>query len=150
MITMPSSSVGDLRGRSVPCAGWSALLSTAPTRRSASSAGTESLVPAARSDSAPLCSVFIRPAASTPRSTAFTRAMPSARGVIVTCRARAARSARSRDLSGSSCWIMRCRSERSCRSPFPASDCGSSLIIVSMTPHVSGSAVASVLATVAA
>ncbi len=150
VMTMPTSIPGDLRGLFPPSSAGAALLSAASTRRSASSAGTESLAPAARRDSAPRCSTCITPAASTPRRTALTRAMPSASGVIVTCRARAARSARSRDLSGSSCWIMSCTSERSRRSPVPVSAPGSLQTSSSMLAQVAGSAAERVLASAAA
>ena len=149
-MTMPTSRPGVVRGRSdAPSSGFSPpgvpasgapLRRVASTSRSASSAGTESFAPAARRDSALRWRACITPAASIPRSTALTWAIPSASGVIVTWRDRAARSARSRDFSGSSCWISICTSERSFRSPAPVSAIGFAPTSSSRRAMVSGSA----------
>ena len=88
--------------------------------------------------------------ASSPGSTALSRAMPSASGVIVTCRALAVRSARSREPSGSSCWIIARRSEARRLRPRPCSASGASAMSRSIRAQVSGLAPSSVVATVEA
>ena len=141
-VDRPSTSAGDEVG--------GVSRRTASTRRSASSARTASRAPAARRDSAPRWRAFITPAASMPRSTALTRAMPSSRGVMVTWRARAARSARSRDASGSSRCTVRASSARSLRSPIPCSESGSATISRSITAQAAAFVWARALANAAA
>ena len=74
--------------------------------------------------------------------------MPSASGVSVTCRPRAACSARSRDRSGSICWTRARTSEPSRRHPAPSSTSGSAASRSSICAQVAGSAPSSARITV--